>query len=1047
MVGGAVVTVTMLVACILQIWATVNSYAITSKEDMWSAAQRSERAMLRITSAVYEVVGVWAAQAEYLPEDTERLQTRLADTAGDMLKSLSRSVYILDADLNPLAVSHVAGTRLSASDIALQQLAGDSSAFQNVIRPYFRHSLSRGANGQGNMLLQWLPPHTSSVTGQRVVSVMGVVEGFDRSILGAVVIELPLVALSSLLSWDKNYGGYVLMASSGELLLSSSIDDLSTVEGIAREVFKRDKIGSRFYSQYTDGYLVTATTLAPTPWGLFYFMPRKGIISGVAAPAMMSIATTTVIIGGAWALLLFVRRRISAPIILQSQLISDSEELNRVLVEAAPVGFGIISLNSRKPLLASAQMEEVEANGVMANGGLSAELCTRFLQNEGNTKNSCNQSYSFELTLSTRSGMPIFLSVMIVKVRYKSEDALVVMFTDITSFKQTERALKEARAMADSANAAKSAFLAAMSHEIRTPLNAIQGNLELLAHSKLDPVQRDRLTVVNSASEVLVATVNDVLDFSKIEAGELHLDESVFDVNKVVVRALLMFAPIARNKGLLLTSDFGFYPSQLMRGDQTRFAQVVNNLLSNALKFTESGRVSLTIRLNAEGDELTVEVADTGIGMTAEQMSVLFCAFSQADKTIHRRFGGTGLGLALCERLVSAMGGSLTARSKFGIGSQFTLHIPINVAINNDSMPRFSNKKVLVVADAYDAGIMDTLRAWGLLPVLYSVQSPELPTQGPLASIVVLWGECQTLPFDEISKIVIDAEWVIECRADGPSVPMISGRLINASMYGLQGLLQSLEYALLKRVPPTRERSHYVLERRIRVVLVEDHPVTRQLLEEQLTLLGCDVRAVSDGHEALQLMEPNPCEVLLTDLQMPGMSGYELVKHVHDKWPWMPILILTADLTTQSVRAFADEVHTKVVGKPLSLKRLSFAISEISGVKSVRGRTGQQSAASRVKPMPDELLKIFQVSNENSIKVLRQAWQDQDVPRLLAELHAVRGALSVFGLSFLAQQGSVLSDALKTNSLEESRTNFRRFCFALQLALHPPKSGYARLDS
>ena len=1044
--GGAVLTLALLVACALQIWATVNSYMSSTKEEMWSAAQRSERAMSRFTATLQEFAGVWAAQAEYLPLDADIVHARLADFAGDMFGSMERSVYVLDSHLQPLVVSHVPGTQLSAAQVLIPDLVGDSSAFQNVIRPYFLKPLNTHSSIQGGVATHWLPPHTSSVTGKQVVSVMRVVSGFNGDILGAVVVELPLATLASLIRWDKPYGGYLLMAPAGDVVLSSSTHAYSEVERLAREALTHGDVGSRLYSDYQNGFLVSAMTLAPTSWGLFYYFPREGIIDGVWAPITVSMVTTGLIVGVLWLLLFLIRRRISAPAILQSQLIFDSEELSRVLVEASPVGFGLISLKTRKPLLCSAQMQSVDANALIPGGNLSSEFCTRFLQHEAYGKHGIRRSYSVDLSVATRQGDPITLAVMIVRVRYKGEGALLVMFTDITMSKHAEQALNDARRSADAANAAKSAFLAAMSHEIRTPLNAIQGNLELLAHSKLDPVQRDRLAVISGASEDVVSTVNDVLDFSKIEAGELHLEESVFDANDVAVRALLVFAPVARNKGISLRSDFGHRPRQLIRGDPTRFAQVLNNLLSNALKFTVSGSVLLSLDVDTETGHFIVIVSDTGIGISAEQMSALFCAFSQADKTIHRRFGGTGLGLALCERLVSAMGGSLTATSQPGIGSRFMVRIPLNVALLNDSTPQFSNKKVTVFTDVDEVDVAETLNVWGLRAEKFVQESAPHHDQGSVADIVVLWGECKGLHASNVSQLAVNAEWVIECRPDGPSRPMISGRLISVSMYGLQGLLQALEFALLKRVPSSRGQSYHTLERRLRVMLVEDHPVTRRLLEEQLTLIGCDVRAVSDGAEALTLMEASPCEVLITDLVMPTMSGYELVKRAHESWPWMPVLVLTADLTLQNIRSFAHDAHTKVVGKPISLRKLGFAISEVSGVKAVRAKAESDTSVSRNKPLSDELLKIFQTSNDQSITVLRQGWLDKDVPRMLAELHAVRGALSVFGLTYLAQQSAVLSDALKARSMEECYSDFERFCFALRLALDVPKSGRVNIS-
>ncbi|HZZ89364.1 MAG TPA: ATP-binding protein [Caulobacteraceae bacterium] len=227
---------------------------------------------------------------------------------------------------------------------------------------------------------------------------------------------------------------------------------------------------------------------------------------------------------------------------------------------------------------------------------------------------------------------------------------------------------------AEAANRAKSSFLATMSHEIRTPLNGVLGMADAMAAGPLAPEQRERLEVVRHCGQALLAQLNDVLDLSKIEAGRLELETIEFDLALVVDGAAGAFAALARAKGLAFTLDIdgarGAY-----RGDPTRLRQVLSNLISNALKFTESGEIRVVARY--EVGRLQVAVRDTGIGMSAQALETLFAKYAQAEASTSRRFGGTGLGLAICRELVEMMGGAIEAASQPGEGTAFTFSIPL----------------------------------------------------------------------------------------------------------------------------------------------------------------------------------------------------------------------------------------------------------------------------------------------------------------------------------------------------------------------------------
>jgi signal transduction histidine kinase len=251
---------------------------------------------------------------------------------------------------------------------------------------------------------------------------------------------------------------------------------------------------------------------------------------------------------------------------------------------------------------------------------------------------------------------------------------LVGALQNITSRKQAEAELVQARDEAESANRAKSAFLATMSHEIRTPLNGVLGMAQAMAVDDLSPVQRERLDVVRQSGESLLAILNDILDLSKIEAGKLELEEINFDLAEIARGAHSTFTGLANKKGLSFALDT-HRANGVYRGDPTRVRQILYNLISNALKFTELGEIRVVIAYAEE--RLRIVVSDTGVGMSAQTVASLFNKFTQADSTTTRRFGGTGLGLAICRELAELMGGFIEATSQLGDGSSFTVILPL----------------------------------------------------------------------------------------------------------------------------------------------------------------------------------------------------------------------------------------------------------------------------------------------------------------------------------------------------------------------------------
>ena len=260
---------------------------------------------------------------------------------------------------------------------------------------------------------------------------------------------------------------------------------------------------------------------------------------------------------------------------------------------------------------------------------------------------------------------------------------------DITTRKQNEIALLQAKEQAEAANRAKSTFLATMSHEIRTPLNGVLGMAQAMAADSINPIQRERLDVVRQSGETLLAILNDVLDLSKIEAGKLELEEAEFNIDEVARGAHAAFTAIAQKKGLSFDLAVEQDARGVYLGDSTRVRQIVYNLVSNALKFTSEGQVRVVVGRTNEA--LTIRVSDTGVGIPADRLAHLFEKFEQADASTTRRFGGTGLGLAICRELASLMNGTITASSEPGQGSAFEVGLPLRRIGDASSTPQPAN--------------------------------------------------------------------------------------------------------------------------------------------------------------------------------------------------------------------------------------------------------------------------------------------------------------------------------------------------------------------
>ena len=636
-----------------------------------------------------------------------------------------------------------------------------------------------------------------------------------------------------------------------------------------------------------------------------------------------------------------------------------------------------------------------------------------------------------EWTLKRSDGKLINIEISSINV---GEYHYIHVFDDVTEQRNTTQKLENARKAAEAANLAKSHFLANISHEIRTPLNGILGMAQLCQLTQLNPRQSEYIEMISKSGNALLQIINDLLDFAKIEAGRMEYEKANFSLDDIIDELAAFSSQAVADKSIEVVFNIHGSVPRHLSGDRLRLLQCLNNLLSNAAKFTHSGLVELEVALEGQQEsrvKLRFTVTDTGIGIHQDVLDKLFQPFSQADASTTRRFGGTGLGLVIVRELTRGMGGDMQVESIPGQGSQFTLRLPFQISLSKKEAATKTHGRAMLISkrSATREAVSRLLETAGwhviaednmqaqttmssndLVVIDYAMGYPSLEDIMSLVS-------ANHSPVLVLAGVVEASQGMAACeqfsRCELLTRPLTPNSLRRALIRN--GLLQADER---ETVSPSRIPSDFA---GIHILVAEDNRVNQSVIIDMLKLGGIHTTLAHNGREVLELMAslPTSPDLILMDVQMPEMDGLEACRILRSKGLELPIVAISAGASHIEQANSLDAGMSDFLAKPIDIDELWGVLTRWVQPSDQRVRAGSdqhETVEQRFLNNHDIILKarhLFRDTHAEDAVMFQHLLVEERLSDIAKAAHAIKGSSRTIGEDEIAGIALMLELAAK----------------------------------
>lgn len=601
----------------------------------------------------------------------------------------------------------------------------------------------------------------------------------------------------------------------------------------------------------------------------------------------------------------------------------------------------------------------------------------------------------------------------------------------LADLKRKNQELEAARLEAEKANLAKNDFLARMSHELRTPITSIQGFARLLEAARLSETDVHHCQIIDQAALHLLTLIDDILAFSKLQSNTVELAQQPINLAECSEQVTALFGPQAQHKGLDLIVDYAPDLPLHRIGDSVRIQQILSNLIANAIKFCNEGRIYIQLKSDQQSGVI-IEIQDTGIGIPEDAQDQLFNAFAQADTSISRLYGGTGLGLSIVKNLVDLMGGQITVKSTVGKGSTFIINLPLPLAEHQPDWQIVERKVVIGACHEHTTqAVVHALERFNLNDIVVTDKENLITAVAGLSSEdrVIL---CLPTAHQEQFNVT---EFILELRAATPAKLIVTATQFNYyQLFNAKQRAELFPITFLALPPPLSELQRALSEEPsaspalaaslpntqlldgVNILIAEDNQFTRLLLDTLLSRLGAYCTLTSNGNEALAACQHDRFDIFLVDVHMPLKNGIETIRTLRQSSNHnanLPTLAITADILQQEEDALFKAGANGLLIKPLDEDALLKAICQQLNISPPLEPTPATTASG------DITTELFRQEVHSLLNSASSSLETDDILQLRESIHQLLGFAGIFKLSTLEQLVRTLHEMVKTNRLEQ----------------------------